>query len=136
MTHPIQRRTVLQAAALSGLAGLGLPTWAQGSGWPTRPVSLVVPFPAGGGTDAFARPMAAQFSRLTGRLLELHPAHPEANIIFGAVVDPELDEELRITVVATGFDEVTVEARANIREFPVKTVSSNDIDIPAFLRRR
>jgi tripartite-type tricarboxylate transporter receptor subunit TctC len=69
MTHSIQRRTVLQAAALSGLAGLGLPAWAQGSGWPTRPVNLVVPFPAGGGTDAFARPMAAQFSRLTGRLL-------------------------------------------------------------------
>ncbi len=63
-------------------------------------------------------------------------AHPEANIIFGAVVDPELDDELHITVVATGFDDSAPVARANIREFPVKTVSSNDIDIPAFLRRR
>jgi len=31
-------------------------------------------------------------------------AHPEANIIFGAVIDEALDDEVRITVVATGFD--------------------------------
>lgn len=31
-------------------------------------------------------------------------AHPECNMIFGAVVDPTLGEELRITVIATGFD--------------------------------
>jgi cell division protein FtsZ len=31
-------------------------------------------------------------------------AHPEANIIFGAVIDEDLDDEVRITVVATGFD--------------------------------
>jgi cell division protein FtsZ len=31
-------------------------------------------------------------------------AHPEANIIFGAVIDESLMDEVRITVVATGFD--------------------------------
>jgi cell division protein FtsZ len=31
-------------------------------------------------------------------------ADPEANIIFGAVIDPRLDNEIRITVIATGFD--------------------------------
>jgi cell division protein FtsZ len=31
-------------------------------------------------------------------------AHPEANIIFGAVIDEALEDEVRITVVATGFD--------------------------------
>jgi len=30
-------------------------------------VTMIVPFPAGGGTDAFARPMSAQFARLTGK---------------------------------------------------------------------
>jgi cell division protein FtsZ len=31
-------------------------------------------------------------------------AHPEANIIFGAVIDESMDEELRITLIATGFE--------------------------------
>jgi cell division protein FtsZ len=31
-------------------------------------------------------------------------ADPEANIIFGAVIDPRLDNEVKITVIATGFD--------------------------------
>ena len=31
-------------------------------------------------------------------------ADPEANIIFGAVIDPELNDEVKITVLATGFD--------------------------------
>jgi cell division protein FtsZ len=33
-------------------------------------------------------------------------AHPEANIIFGAVIDESLGDELRITLIATGFDAV------------------------------
>jgi cell division protein FtsZ len=32
-------------------------------------------------------------------------AHDDANIIFGAVIDPTLEDELRITVIATGFTE-------------------------------
>ena len=32
-------------------------------------------------------------------------AHPDAHIIFGAAVDEKLDDEIRITVVATGFDD-------------------------------
>ncbi len=31
-------------------------------------------------------------------------AHPDANIIWGAAFDPELDDEMRITVIATGFE--------------------------------
>jgi cell division protein FtsZ len=33
-----------------------------------------------------------------------HAADPEANIIFGAVIDPSLENEVKITVIATGFD--------------------------------
>jgi cell division protein FtsZ len=36
-------------------------------------------------------------------------AHPDVNLIFGAVIDPNLGDEIRVTVIATGFD------RANVR---------------------
>ena len=62
-----QRRDVLRLAAASA-ALFGTVGHAQ-STWPSKPVTLIVPFPAGGGTDAFARPMAAQFSRLAGKSL-------------------------------------------------------------------
>ncbi|NOZ71958.1 MAG: cell division protein FtsZ [Chloroflexi bacterium] len=67
-------------------------------------------------------------------------AHPDANIIFGAVIDPTLNDELRITVIATGFE--AVEQQEKPRTAPGKTIDfprrdrdADDIDIPAFLRR-
>jgi cell division protein FtsZ len=38
-------------------------------------------------------------------------AHDEANIIFGAVIDESLTEEIRITVIATGFGELKEERK-------------------------
>ncbi|GAC1390934.1 MAG: hypothetical protein NVSMB38_10040 [Ktedonobacteraceae bacterium] len=43
-----------------------------------------------------------------------HAAHPEANIIFGAVQDPNFDGKVKITVIATGFDNVTGNTRPPI----------------------
>ncbi len=64
------RRDILRVAAAGGVAAWGGAAWAQGaSAWPAKPVTLVVPFPAGGGTDAFARPLSAQFAKQTGRQL-------------------------------------------------------------------
>ncbi len=40
---------------------------AQASAWPARPVTIVVPFPPGGGTDAFARPLFATMTKNLGR---------------------------------------------------------------------
>lgn len=65
--HNLNRRDVLRAA-VAGAALYSTAGHAQ-STWPSKPVTMIVPFPAGGGTDAFARPMGAQFTRLTGKSL-------------------------------------------------------------------
>ena len=67
-------------------------------------------------------------------------ADKEANIIFGAAIDPTLDDEVRVIVIATGFDnkenkpakkEPVREERNSFGSFDV-----DDLDIPAFLRRK
>lgn len=47
--------------ALLGFAGA-----AAAQAWPTKPITLLNPFPAGGGTDTFARPLAAQLAEQLG----------------------------------------------------------------------
>jgi cell division protein FtsZ len=51
-------------------------------------------------------------------------AHPDVNLIFGAVIDEALEDEVRITVIATGFDHTLPQMRPlNQRVEPVRTVS-------------
>jgi len=40
---------------------------AQAQSWPTKPITFLNPFPAGGGTDTFARPIAARMSQTLGQ---------------------------------------------------------------------
>ena len=49
----------------AALAATGLA--AQAQSWPLKPVTFVNPFPAGGGTDTFARPIAAKLTQQTGQ---------------------------------------------------------------------
>jgi cell division protein FtsZ len=88
-------------------------------------------------------------------------AHEEANIIFGAVVDPTLEDEVRITVIATGFSDrkesagsshkvvempkgprgpvqPSKEWRRRLSEIRAETDApmDEDLDVPAFLRRQ
>ncbi len=80
-------------------------------------------------------------------------AHPEVNLIFGAVIDPAMGEELRITVVATGFDREEQRPKATRAESPTQAaapaprrfetlsmptvpVDRDNVEIPAFMRRR
>ena len=77
-------------------------------------------------------------------------ADPDANIIFGATIDENLRDQIRITVIATGFDE----SRRKLQELvekPEETVDNGEslsapsqqedegesiFDIPAFLRQK
>ena len=90
-------------------------------------------------------------------------AHPDVNLIFGAVINPELGDELRMTVIATGFDSTsmrngvrhtrftrTMEKAANKDEkeengssstndlsaFGSQIIHSDEIEVPAYLRNR
>jgi len=83
--------------------------------------------------------------------LVMETADPNANIVFGAVVDSMMQEECRVTVVATGFEGFEMIARApQITRREVKRrdtgvsqtapalgdlrVSDSDIDVPDFLK--
>jgi len=91
-------------------------------------------------------------------------AHPDANLIFGAVIDEAMGDEVRITVIATGFERSFPSRRQMLQEQYGRTsgesaerqppprressspqkeqetvqpkFSPNNLDIPAFLRRR
>jgi len=59
-----RRRVVAQLAGLTLLAASGL---AQAQAWPTKPVSLVVPFPPGGTTDILARALSERLASALGQ---------------------------------------------------------------------
>jgi len=89
-------------------------------------------------------------------------AHEEAHIIFGAVIDPRLQDEVRITVIATGFSERKEENQPSGKVVEMQRPSRSgapasrdwrrrmpseiraegaepteeDLDVPAFLRRQ
>jgi len=87
-------------------------------------------------------------------------AHPDVNLIFGAVIDPEMKDAVRVTVIATGFErtgmprriveskpvsepktllkleEVSQPVRQVIQDFQPRAFNTEDLDIPTFLRNR
>ncbi len=69
---------------------------------------------------------------------------PDANIIFGAVIDPSLSNELKITVIATGFESPkttsvgAIESNKTIFEEDsgFEEDADDELEIPAFIRKR
>lgn len=68
-------------------------------------------------------------------------ADPDANIIFGAVIDEDLKDEIRITVIATGFSGdkprkvISERAETKDRDSLFGDYEGIDLDIPTFLRK-
>jgi cell division protein FtsZ len=65
---------------------------------------------------------------------------PEANIIFGVANDPSLDQEVRITLIATGFNSKMGMGKQNAEEEELNKILKNmkteeELDMPSFLRR-
>ncbi len=84
-------------------------------------------------------------------------AHPDVNLIFGAVIDPNMKDEVRITVIATGFERtgmprrvmespvqdhkerptpINLNVNQPVKEFQPRAFNTEDLDIPTFLRNR
>lgn len=65
-------------------------------------------------------------------------AHEDANIIFGQVIDESLDDEVLVTVIATGFGQAKAEGPALevVRLNRPEKESEANRDVPTFLRRR
>lgn len=83
-------------------------------------------------------------------------ADPQANIIFGSVIDPNLSGEIRITVIATGFASLEkapleihgIESVSSVdleseeedddifSHLPINQEEKDELDVPAFIRKR
>lgn len=61
------RHSITAAAAAITLCAAALAPASALAEWPERPITVVVPFPAGGGTDTFARPLAQQLGMQMGQ---------------------------------------------------------------------
>lgn len=63
----LTRRDAVRALALAvaATAAIGASP-VRADTWPSKPITIIVPFPAGGGTDAFARPLAAVLTKQLG----------------------------------------------------------------------
>jgi len=62
-------------------------------------------------------------------------AHDDANIIFGTVVDENMVDEIRITVIATGFDENTAKKQVAANISHLSSYKREDLSTPAFIRK-
>ena len=72
-------------------------------------------------------------------MLPIHDAvDPDANVVFGVVIEPELNDKVKVTVIATGFDATRREKGAMLgnKALDLDTILSRNFERPTFLRRK
>jgi cell division protein FtsZ len=63
-------------------------------------------------------------------------AHEDANIIFGAVIDEKMEEEIRVTVIATGFGRMEERMLPHLKKVsPISLSLRDDLEVPTYVRR-
>lgn len=67
----VEKKQKLLALGAIAVAGVFVAGAASAQNWPTRAVRIINPFPAGGGTDAFARPLAAVMPKDLGQQVQI-----------------------------------------------------------------
>jgi tripartite-type tricarboxylate transporter receptor subunit TctC len=80
ITTPFSRRRAVQALALAAAMASGT---AMAQAWPSKPISLIVPFPAGGTTDVLARALAEKLQPSLGQPVIVE-SKPGAGATLGA----------------------------------------------------
>ncbi|MEE9181641.1 MAG: cell division protein FtsZ, partial [candidate division NC10 bacterium] len=63
-------------------------------------------------------------------------ADPNAHIIFGAVVDERMNREVRVTVIATGFEQQQPRVAEEAKIADIKAYATKVVERPSYLRRR
>ncbi len=103
MSETNQRRRLLGAAA-AGSATVFLPRIgsAQGAAWPSRPIRIVVGFPPGGLTDAYARMYGEQLSSATGQSVVVENKPGAGAIIAIEAVTKSPPDGYTLLVTTTG----------------------------------
>jgi cell division protein FtsZ len=63
-------------------------------------------------------------------------AHEDANIIFGAVIEEKMGEEIRVTVIATGFGRMEERMLPHLKKVsPISFSLRDNLEVPTYLRR-
>ena len=63
----------------------------------------------------------------TAATLISQEAHPDANVIWGVAFDPELEDEMRITIIATGFEKKPEDAERAGKNYKTNTNTPGDL---------
>lgn len=97
-------------------------------------------------------------SQIAGMIKEV--AHPDVNLLFGATINPQMGDVIRVTIIATGFDQTDIRSssfrriiqphetsstnepvdklqkRPLLEKYPTTYYDPDNLEIPAFLRKR